>query len=703
MLRAIFLSLLILFSFTGKVIAQEPDPTLAAAPPSTYEDAFPTPAPYWDAFIDVAYRFTLLPSEDLSAIIEGEGERYGQSLEEYTNIWHDKLKECRRCFGNAKRQSITTHSDDAYRRLAVGHFLLYLAKGDQDTLSHSREEIEELASRRALPRIKFWLHMIMSHQYLYEKDSIAFSHHVFRIWEDVIQVLESAKAMTGANMSSGGFINSLPYLYENIVHLVLYNGVVKHKLPNLNSLSMVIWSLQDRLESDRGYYQLAESIWNRMYGQTSDNFNINYAMAFLEGEMHWINFENAVTGAEAAGAYHEAMTYWNLALTWTDTSKGKAAIYVKFMQSMIRILNGKVKGLETVAHPRFDKAPEETRELLGKVKKLFVDLSTPPSPKYVWSFEGFENRKNYLGTMHLLWTNIAQVNVMLARFHKRGINVDIEKIARDPVSFKILSQPYLDYLDFFEYFTKRGRNEIVPDSAYFFASYIASELAELYRLRAPYMSDMTDYDLAFARQLQAVEILPIDINGILTLSIQASQQGEVAKYLENVGPLAERLRNSEMVDTWSGYDKFPYSKEMVNLKTVIPEVLMSAPLIIGMVGGDKTTKELIEDTLYVILLKKGLLQSNNARKADKILSSIGEEIKEGADLASASSKWMPAKAMEQVAAEIEALKNNKLSHMKKTLFRNPDDIYHAFFRSFYNEAGNINLRYTGLVKSAKKK
>lgn len=662
------------------------------------------PSPYWDAFLDVGYRFSLLPAEDIEGVLNSEGQKYGQKLPEYLAIWEKWVKKDHHPIksGDHTSQYTVPHSDAVYRRIAVGHLLIYLSSGDEKQLDIALQGIGNLAKRRTTPRVAFWNNLILAHKYLLFKDSLAFNHHVFRIWTDVIQVLETGQIMVGSKIGTTGFINSLPYLYENMVHLILNHGIVKHKVAKLHSLGAIIWSLQGRLEPGKGYYQLAESIWNRMHGLTSDNFSINFAMAILEGEMHWINFESARTADEAVESYRQALTYYELAMNWADTSKGKVAARSRLMQSMIRILNGMVQGNKIMSHSEFKKVPEVSARLASSAKEFYAKLAAEASLNDGWLFDGFKETKNSLEAMHDLWANIAQLDIMLARYYQQSRGKK-GRSGADVASFTKVSQPLLAYLDFFENFTKKGHLDIVPDNAYFYAGYIAGELAEIHRQRAPYSNDMTEYEFAFARQLQAIEIFPFDIMGILTLGMEASEEGTLKTYMDNVWPLASRLYRSKTINSWAKMGHLPYVNEVENLRTIIPDALKSAPSMIGFPGSGKSGKQLIDDTLILIELQKTILQSDIASKADAVLSDIAKDMTKGYKLKKAIKKNLPADIYGKFEPTMSLIPKCRYSEIKKNLFRNPSDMHHLLIRNIYHEVPNSERRYLKLLNAAREK
>ncbi|MBE9535726.1 MAG: hypothetical protein IMF07_00960 [Proteobacteria bacterium] len=662
------------------------------------------PSPYWDAFLDVGYRFSLLPAEDIEELLSSEGQKYGQKLSEYLGIWDERIKKDPRLKGSPGDTSRYTvpHSDAVYRRIAVGHLIVYLGSGNEKQLDIALQGIGDLAKRRTTPRVAFWNNLVLAHKYLVFKDSLAFSHHVFRIWTDVIQVLETGQIMVGSKIGTTGFVNSLPYLYENIIHLILNHGIVKHKLPRLHSLGTIVWSLQGRLEPDKGYYQLAESIWNRMHGLTSDNFSINFAMAFLEGEIHWINFESTKRADEAVESYRQALAYYTLAMEWADTSKGKVAARSRLMQSMIRILNGMVQGNKIMSHSAFKEVPEVSARVASSAKEFYTELASEASLNDGWLFDGFKKTENSLEAMHDLWTNIAQLDIMLARYYQKSSGKTAGSGA-GVGSFTKVSQPLLAYLDFFEGFTEKKHLDIVPDNAYFYAGYIAGELAELHRQRAPYSNDMTEYEFAFARQLQAIEIFPFDIMGILTLAMEASEEGTLKNYMDNVWPLAARLYRSKTINTWAEKGHLTYVSEVENLRTIIPDALKSAPSMIAFPGSSKSGKQLIDDTLILIELQKTILQSDFASKTDSVLSDIAKDMEKGYELKKAIKKNIPADIYSKFKPIMSLIPKCRYSEIKKNLFRNPSNMHHLLIRNIYHEVPNSERRYLKLLNAARER
>jgi len=431
------------------------------------------PSRHWDAFLDVGYRFTLLPGDELGELVKSEGSRYGQSLPKYVTLWESQI-DGQGAIG--AKDSGSFLPPDVFRRVAVAYLILYLESGKREYLDKAERKIVLLAGKRSTPRITFWQNFILAHQSLVKRESLAFTHHVFRIWNDVVMELEKAQSMLGTNIGITGFNTSLPYIYENMVFLILNHGIVEEKLADLHPLGVIIWSMKDRLEKDKGYYQLAESVWNRMYGLTSDNFNINYAMALLEGETRWLDFESSRSPAEARKHFEESENYFQFALKWADTRKGQAAILSKLMESMTKVLNDMVQGRKNVSHDAFRDSPDYSLALTATARDLYLEMSNDDLiHNGGWQVEGFSSRDNYIKAMHSIWLNSLQLDILIARYY-RG-NIDRSKAGEKKIHFiDLASQPMFDYLDFFEEFTQNGHTPIVPDNAYFYAFYFASEL-----------------------------------------------------------------------------------------------------------------------------------------------------------------------------------------------------------------------------------
>lgn len=658
----------------------------------TSSAAVPEPSRHWDAFLDVGYRFTLLPGDELGELVKGEGSRYKQTLSQYAALLESQTE------GSGAAGSGFLQPD-LLRRLAVAHFILYLESGKKEHLDKAEKRISLLAEKSNTPRITFWHNFILAHHSLVKRESLEFSHHVFRIWNDVIMELEKAQSMLGTNIGITGFNTSLPYLYENLVFLILNHGIVEEKLADLHTLGVIIWSMKDRLEKDKGYYQLAESVWKRMYGLTSDNFNINYAMALLEGETRWLDFESSKSPVEARKHFEEAENYFQFAFKWADTRKGQAAILSKLMESMTKVLNDMVQRRKNVSHEAFRETPDYSLELTATARTLFLEMSDDDLiNNRGWQIEGFASRDNYIKAMHSIWLNSLQLDILIARYFRQGI--DNSKNGEKKIHFiDMASQPMLDYLDFFEEFTQNGHTPIVPDNAYFYAAYFASELAELHRMKASYTGDMLEYNMAFIRQLQAIEIYPFDVIGILNLTMQVSQDGTLNKYITNVWPIADRIPQSETIKRWQTKNKLPFINEVNSLKYLVPETMRSAPSIIGLQTGNSSRNRLIEDTILLAQLIKLILQSDGAKKINQLMDEISIELEKGLSIRKALEKSLPRDMMDKAKPVIALLDSCDYSKLKKALFRNPDNEYHALFRSFYHEKDEKELRHMRLLRA----
>ncbi len=285
----------------------------------------------WDALIEVTYKFSWYPRQDFKALVESKGREYGGSLETYRDRLLIDLT------GGGGGGLI---SPDAfipgmpwknYYRLSLAEFCLFLATDKEMHLANARTVMDQLSARRDQSEIAFWSAFYQSYDDFVRNDRDAFVASVYSVWQDVILRLELNDILMASDMAKVGFVRGLPYLYENIAHLIIRKALLEKEMMDLYPLAPVVLSLNDHLSLENGYQGIVSQICERMQGLNSDNYNLNYAVALLEATANRYEFEEEQNEDFLPAKFNATRKYYHLALDWADTSKGRAAVITQYM------------------------------------------------------------------------------------------------------------------------------------------------------------------------------------------------------------------------------------------------------------------------------------------------------------------------------------------------------------------------------------
>jgi len=546
----------------------------------------------WGNLMDVAYKFTWAPTSALQELLKAKSDEYGKSLEDYCGFLTDELTS-----GPAKTEfiapeSFVTGKDwKLYYRLAVAQFCLFLSDGKEIHLENAKSAISVVSGKMALSNVAYWHHMFQAHYSLLKKDRNTFVSSVFGIWEGVVLKLEVDDIlMMGSRDSKPELVKSLPSLYENLAHLIINRAILDNSVADLYPLGVIIVSINKKLTNEKGYKDMVESIVERMHGLKSDCSNLNFAVAFAEATSNQYAFEDEKSASLVVSKYNLARAYYEMASSWANTLKGKAAIltqYMGFKNYIIRRLIDKDDLLSS--NPFFSKMPEEGNKLVVKAMKLYAQLAASENRKSDMEGHGFDDKKNYYTAMHHLWDSASKLLMMQSAYYKSIYKPnELDKL-------HVAEGPLLQYLTFFKKNTATD-SAIVPDSAFFLAAYARKEMAELYRQASSYSTKIEINDLAFEYQLKAIKMFPMDITGILQLAHQANQEGRLNLYWQETGPIASSFRKSKVSSIRA--DKVEGdNKAYINVTfEVVPDIINKAYFLVKVLQQSSNTDS--EEDLY---------------------------------------------------------------------------------------------------------
>ena len=638
----------------------------------------------WGNLMDVAYKFTWYPTNDLRDLLKTKSGEYGKSLEEYSGFLIDELtKGASKADVIAPESFITGKDWNLYYRLAVAQFCLFLANDQETHLENAESALSVVSGKMALSNVAYWHHLFQAYHSLLKKDRDSFVSNVFQLWEEVVLKLESDDVlMMGSTNSKPELIRSLPFLYENLAHLIITRAIFDNSMPDLYPLGIIIVSINDKLTNENGYKNIVESVVERMHGLKSDCSNLNFAVALVEATANQYDFEDEKSASELVPKYNLTRAYYELAHSWATTLKGKAAIltqHMGFTNYIIRRLIDKEDILSKNSF--FNSIPEEGNKLAVNAEELFNQLAQFENRSSDIESCGFDENKNYYMAMHQLWDSMSKLLMMQSAYYK-----SINKPS-DLDSLHVAEGPLLQYLSIFKK-KAESDSELVPDSAYFMSAYASNELAELYRQASSYSTKIEINDLAFEYQLKAVELFPIGIPGILHLAHQSNQEGRLNLYWQETGPVALRLRNSNVSSIWSNKVE-DENKIYINVTMeVVPDIINRAYFLVRLLqqpGATNSEEDLYGKSIILTKLMMSLKKNHSEEDIEKALSSVAEQSLEGKTINQLLKTSLPANMVDEAKSIPGIDIQYNFAKLKNELFGSTEHVIHSYLRALYYE------------------
>jgi len=638
----------------------------------------------WGNLIDVAYKFTWYPSNDLKALLKNKSDEYGKSLEQYNEFLIDEVTEAGTKAEFLAPESFVTGKDwKIYYRLAVAQFCLFLSNDKEIHLENARATISVLSGKMEFSNVAFWYNLFEAYHSMVKKDRDTFVMDVFQIWEDVVLKLEVDDVlMMGSRRSKPELVRNLSFLYENLAHLIITRAIFDNAIPDLYPLGVIIVSINGKLTSENGYLSIVESIVERMHGLKSDCSNLNFAAAFVEATANQYDFEDEKSASQLVSKYNLTRAYYDLAYSWAKTLKGQAAILTQHMGFNNYIIRRLIDKEDLLAsNTFFDDMPEEGGKLAEKAMGLYDRLAQAENREGPIKACGFDDTKNYTTAMHQLWDSQGKLLMMQSAYYK-SINKPSE-----PESLHVAEGPLLQYLSFFK---KRTENDsaIVPDSAFFLAAYASKELAALYRQSSSYSTKIEINNLAFEYQLKAVELFPMDITGILHLAHQANQEGRLNLYWEQTGPVAMRFRDSRVSSMWVDKVEGENRTYVKVTKEVVPDIIHRAYFLVKLLqqsGSAGSEEDLSRKAIILTKLLVALQKNHSDETIENALASLAKQDLGDKNINKILKSTLPENMIEEVQSISDLETPYNLASLNNELFGATDHVIHAYLRALYYE------------------
>jgi hypothetical protein len=651
-------------------------------------------ASQWDSLLDVAYRFSWYPKSDLQSLLQDKGKEYGESIESYRDGLVQALASDIGPDGRLQKDALLVGKPLAdYYRLSLAEFCLYLSSDEMVHLDNAETAISVFSDKQPQGDVAFWRHLFAAYRQMSLKDSPGFVASVYSLWENVVLKLEVDDILMDADRAKVGFVKELPHLYENIAHLVIRRAIIEQEMPDLASLGTVILSIEDKLTLENGYKTLVEAIAERMDGVSSDNYNLNFAVAFLEGTANRNDFESATNPDILIAKFNAARKFYQLAYSWADTNKGRATIMAQYMGFLTYVTRRMSDPDDPVATTRFfEQLPGVAAAYLDKGIELYDTLAVRANQPNGYIADGYYKRSNYLMSMHRLWDASGKLSIILADYYKE------RRKAHEIETLFPVESPLLKYCALFQ---KHARidQDIVPDNAYFLAAYAARELADLYQQLSEYSTGVEANSLFFAYQLQAIELFPFDITTILQLAYQSNLDGRVENYFQYMTPIAEKLQESKVVDMWLTNHDTPFNAMIGHVGKDIPGIMLNAYTLLNVIRESQGT----EDGFYrkaIVLEKVFDARTSDEADVDPVMLTIGKaDFTVGEQGALLDGTRLSGVFAARVADILNDGQVYPFTRLKNKLYGSLDGPEHGFLRALFYEMPYDEHQYVQLIRS----
>ena len=642
------------------------------------------PTQKWDSLMEISHRFTWYPQKDLRKLLREKSHEYGQSLEEYQNQLISELTVGKKIKGLISENRIVKNKPwKLYYRLAISQFCIFLVNNDKTYLQNAKTIFSTISGKKELVKVSFWYYLFQAYDHLIDENRNEFIKSVFALWNNCILKLELDTLVKQSYYNQSDQNNFIPYYYENIAHLIIRKAIIKHHMKNLTQLSIIIMSLNNKLTIDGGYEHFVAAIVARLQGLKSDNYNLNFAVAFVDATANQHEFEDETLPHLIVSKYNSVRRSYKKTLSSADTNKGKTAVltqYMGFNSYLLRRLIDKDKLLS--ANSLSPNVVKEAFALVDRSIALYDQLAESLAREDEFLKEGFSERSNCIKAMHQMWDSSAKLLMTLSLYYRES--EQLNESARKSFA----EAPLIKYLSFFDRYAKVN-TEVVPDNAFFLAAYAASQLSDLYMVAAKYSTSIQTNDWAFNYQVQAVELFPLDILGILKLAHQAEREGRHSIYLQYVVPLASRLRDSNVTRIWSGASLTSHRHIIAIITNVIPNIVDNAFVFINslqQVEGAQTEEELYNKIIIMSKLYVALKEKNMQKEIPFILTSVVKyyphDIK---SLKRIVDDALMSDSRGTIISIPEMKEKYHISKLKNELYASPDIKMHSFLRELYFE------------------
>ena len=509
----------------------------------------------WGPYLDVAYELTYWDRAEIKEWREESERQLGEPLTTYIAEWNNKLTDQDKSAGADNRLQIYRERD--YLRLAIAQTVDYLQSENLESLNGAEQVLDMLKDKATMPEVAFWTGFVKALQAMEVNDSPQFVARVFDIWNNAVMYIEQGSTVATAANGPGG--KSAPYLYRNIVNLVVNQAIIDRKMKDLNALGPLFLMLRDRDLAEKpgeGHYltSLVRHIADGFEAPDSDRYRLNFTVAVIEAQrlqkIAAAKLDTQGMTGEAQRVFEQSRLFDDYALKWASSrrSSGAALAIANYLDITSFAIQRLADNEKAPAYLFFAMLPaHDGSSTILKAMDIFNDLAAYNNGG--WEKAGYANRELYLKATHRLWRTIMELALWTGDFYQ--LKLDSTNDPRTIFTVAAPMQAVLNsYLDFFTAQTRYGYPEVVPDSACFGAAEAAEKLAHAYLRTYTYSTDSASYNLWFVRRLQSAELFPLAPEEIARTAAVLQRDGRYNLFLDYFLPLADRFKQSDAVKKW---------------------------------------------------------------------------------------------------------------------------------------------------------
>ena len=337
----------------------------------------------------MAYELTYWDKAEIKEWREKSEQEIKEPLASYIASWSAKLADPA-VSGEAPREENRqpVYRERDYLRLAIAQTVDYLQNENQQSLNRAAQLLEKLKGKATMPEVAFWIGFVKALQALENHDAPQFVAQVYEIWNNSVMYAEQGgMAATSARTATG---KSVPFLYRNIVSLVVNRAVIDRKLADVNALGPLFLMLKERdLEENKreGDYltTLVQRIADDFAAPDSDRYRLNFTVAVIEARrLHKVAAAKLDTEGMSTGAqqvFERSRLFYDYALTWAASprSSGAASAVTEYLDLASFAIQRLADNQKAPAYPFFASLPgNDGSATILKAMDIFSDLAASP-------------------------------------------------------------------------------------------------------------------------------------------------------------------------------------------------------------------------------------------------------------------------------------------------------------------------------------
>jgi len=544
----------------------------------------------WSGYLDYAYVYCSAEPDALRKRLDEYGKEAGIKLEDYAAV----------SLGGAAAKS-AQDPDTVVRRAAIARLLLYLARGDEDQLDQSVEQVQKLSTHLERNENGWWYHYILANRALEHGQRFEFVGELLDLWLHVIVPLETPyetlQTLSLSDAPHSGFVSALPYLYENLARLILIRSQQMSMHDGLDPLGAIVRMLADGrvgahpdvIPAELSSRDYVRRIVTRLDGTESDAGSLSFTLALFEAtkyhDMARARLADKGLDGETVKALHVASGAYEAAFNQAVTLQGKAAVYTRVLRELGEVYAAKQRlGVDPDVETSF--SVESAIEIYGQLAEADRD------PKA----SGFRSREVYVAAMHALWEEIQETSLNAADYYLTRA-VQKPHLAADHAHSA--ARIYARLLAFFQRYAANENRDTVPDSAYFAAYEAARGYGDSLASYAGGNLTRAELEQSAQRYVAALRLFPFDRALWPALTASLERIGRENDFLDLARPVAEAVTTSRAVDAWIA-SKEPGADKIAAMRSALAD----SQVLVYLGFAEENTIEELQNSLTDLRTKR---------------------------------------------------------------------------------------------------